>query len=357
MPESQLFSTAQLGAIELSNRIVMSPMTRSRATVDHVPTEAMAVYYAQRASAGLIITEGTGPSINGTGYARIPGIWNEEQILAWRTVTEAVHDRDGKIFLQLMHTGRASHALNMPEGGLIVAPSAIQAKGSIQTDQEGLQAFAVPNEMTEGEIQDAIKEFVQAATNAITAGFDGVELHGANGYLIEEFIRPSSNKRTDAYGGSTENYARFLLEVAKEIAEVIGKDRLGVKLSPYGEGNDMPYDQSYDEIYKYLADQLTEHVTYVHLISKGEETQALESYFRQHFNGTLILNGGYTKEKAEEDIAKNNADLISFGQLFIANPDLPERFLQNAPLAEADPTTFYTPGEKGYTDYPKMDEE
>ncbi len=357
MPELKLFSTAQLGATDLTNRMVMGPMTRSRATVDHVPTEAMALYYAQRASAGLIITEGTSPSINGCGYSRIPGIWNEDQILAWRTVTDAVHDREGKIFVQLMHTGRASHPLNMPEGGLIIAPSAIRAKGNVQTDQESLQAFPIPDEMTEGEIQDAIKEFVQAATNAITAGFDGVELHGANGYLIEEFIRPSSNKRTDAYGGSTENYARFLLEVSSEIAEAIGKDRLGVKLSPYGEGNDMPYDKAYDEIYKYLADKLTDKVTYVHLISQEEKTQEIETYFRQHFKGTLLLNGGYTKEKAEKDLIENKADLISFAQLFIANPDLPERFLQNAPLAEADPATFYTPGEKGYTDYPKIDEE
>lgn len=357
MPQSILFSTAPLGAIELNNRIVMSPMTRSRATVNHVPTEAVAVYYAQRASAGLIITEGTSPSINGCGYARIPGLWNEEQILAWRKVTDAVHERGGKIFVQLMHTGRASHALNMPEGGLIVAPSAIQAKGTIQTDQEGLQGYPVPEEMTAGEIQDAVKEFVQAATNAITAGFDGVELHGANGYLIEEFLRPSSNTRTDAYGGSTENHARFLLEVAQEVADVIGRDRLGVKLAPYGENNDMPYDPAYDVIYTHLADHLSDKVTYVHLISKGEETQELETYFRQHFSGTLILNGGYTKEKAEADVTEEKADLISFGQLFIANPDLPERFLQNAPLAKPDPSTFYTPGEKGYIDYPRLDEE
>ncbi|WP_420155429.1 alkene reductase [Siphonobacter sp.] len=359
MSDLRLFTPLSLGDLRLNNRIVMAPMTRNRASVDHIPTEHMALYYAQRASAGLIITEGTSPSINGEGYARIPGIWNEEQILGWRKVTEAVHDRGGKIFVQLMHTGRISHRLNMHEGALIVAPSEVRAKGNMRTDQEGGQAHPVPYAMTEGEVHDAVLEFVQAATNAITAGFDGVELHAANGYLIEQFIRPTTNQRTDAYGGTTEKYAHFALEVARQVAEAIGKDRVGIRLSPYGEMNDMPYQPEFDEIYRYLADQLGEYVTYIHLInaSEGEGYTALRQYVRQVFPGILILNRSYTKERAEEDLQNGAADLISFGTPFIANPDLPERFEQEAPLAEGDPSTFYSPGEKGYTDYPKLDEE
>ncbi|MBO9638394.1 MAG: alkene reductase [Siphonobacter aquaeclarae] len=361
MRSSRLFAPAQLGNLTLSNHIVMAPMTRSRATALHVPTDEIATYYAQRASAGLLITEGASPSPNGEGYARIPGIWNEAQIKGWRKVTDAVHAKGGKIFIQLMHTGRIGHALNLTNGGEVLAPSAVKAEGAIYTDQEGMKDHPVPRAMTTEEVQDAVQEFVQAAINAVTAGFDGVEIHGANGYLIEQFIRPTTNQRTDQYGGTTENYARFALEIAERTAAAIGKDKTGIRLSPYGVASDMPYQPEFDSIYAYLAEKLGDYVTYVHLVDHSAlgapaVPDSIKQLFRETYTGTLILSGGYTKETAEADLESGKADLIAIGRPFISNPDLVERLQQGAALSDPDPDTFYTPGEKGYTDYPVLEE-
>ena len=236
---SLLFSKTTLGPLALQNRLVMAPMTRNRAT-GNVPNDLMAQYYAQRASAGLIITEGTSPSPNGLGYPRIPGIFSAAQIAGWKRVTEAVHAQGAKMFMQLMHCGRIAHPLNLPAGARVLAPSAVAAAGEMYTDAEGMKPNAMPQAMTEADIKTAIEEYAQAAKNAVAAGFDGIELHGANGYLLEQFIRPNSNQRTDRYGGSIENRARFVLEVADAAIKAIGKDKVGIRLSPFGVFNDMP---------------------------------------------------------------------------------------------------------------------
>lgn len=357
----KLFSEANLGNLTLENHVVMAPMTRNRATTEHDVTPIMATYYAQRASAGLIVTEGIAPSPNGNGYARVPGLYTEDQIAGWKTVTDAVHAKGGKIFAQLMHSGRVGHPVNMHQGGEVVAPSAIAANGQIYTDTDGMQDHPMPRALTTEEVKYAVQEFVRAAKNAIEAGFDGVEIHGANGYLIEQFIRSSTNKRIDEYGGSAENNARFALEVAEQTAQAIGKEKTGIRLSPYGVFNDMPYSPDDDKIYHYLAEKLTDHVVYVHLVdheSMGSPAvdPAIVDAIREKFTGTLILSGGYDAERAEADLASGKADLIAFGRPFIANPDLVERMKTGAELSDPDPSTFYTPGEKGYTDYPVLEE-
>ncbi len=357
----KIFSPAQLGSITLSNHLVMAPMTRNRATTDHEVTDIMATYYAQRASAGLLITEGVAPSPNGNGYARVPGLYTPSQVTGWQTVTDAVHAKGGKIFAQLMHTGRIGHPANMHAGGKVVAPSAIAAAGDIYTDTEGMQPQPTPEAMTTEAVQATVAEFVQAAQNAIEAGFDGVEIHGANGYLVEQFIRPTSNTRNDQYGGSTENFARFALEIAQATAEKIGKDKVGIRLSPYGVFNDMPYSADYDVIYAYLAEQLNPFVTYLHLVdhtSMGAPAvdPAIVDTIRATFTGTLILSGGYDLARAEATLQAGKADLIAFGRPFLANPDLVERLQTGASLNHPDFGTFYTPGTKGYTDYPALEE-
>ncbi len=361
MSAPNLFSPAQLGTLTLSNHLVMAPMTRNRATPGHDVTDIMATYYAQRASAGLIVTEGIGPSKNGNGYARVPGIYTEKQVEGWEKVTAAVHEKGGKIFAQLMNTGRVAHPVHMEEGAEVLAPSAIAAAGQIYTDTLGMQDHATPREFTTEEVKATIQEFVQAAKNAIEAGFDGVELHGANGYLIEQFLRPNSNQRTDEYGGSVENRARFALETAEAVAAAIGAEKTGIRLSPYGVFNDMPYDPAYDEAYAYLAEHLNGKVVYIHLVdhtSMGAPAvdPKITETIRGKFTGTLILSGGYDKARAEEALQSGKADLIAMGRPFLANPDLVERLKTDAPLNAPDFTTFYTPGEKGYTDYPVLAE-
>jgi N-ethylmaleimide reductase len=358
---TNLFAPARLGSLELANHLVMAPMTRNRATPDHVPTDLMVTYYTQRATAGLIITEGIGPSKNGTGYARIPGIYSAAQIEAWKKITTAVHEAGGQLFAQLMHTGRVGHPVHMDEGAEVLAPSAVAAGGQIYTDSLGMQDHPTPRTFTTEEIQATIQEFVQAARNAIDAGFDGVELHGANGYLIEQFLRPTSNQRTDEYGGSVENRARFALEAAEAVSAAIGVEKTGIRLSPYGVFNDMPYDSTYDDAYAYLVEHLNGKVVYIHLVdhtsmgAPAVDAKIVET-IREQFKGTLILSGGYTKETAEEALASGRADLVAFGRPFLANPDLVARFEQDAPLNTPDFATFYTPGEKGYTDYPVLAE-
>ncbi len=361
MSDLKLFQPARLGHIDLANHLVMAPMTRNRATPGHDVTDLMPTYYAQRATAGLILTEGIGPSKNGTGYARIPGLYTPAQVQGWQKVTEAVHAEGGKIFAQLMNTGRVAHAVHMDEGAEVLAPSALAASGQIYTDTLGMQDHPTPREFTTEEVKATIQEFVQAAKNAIEAGFDGVELHGANGYLIEQFLRPTSNQRTDEYGGSVENRARFALETAEAVAAAIGAEKTGIRLSPYGVFNDMPYDPTYDEAYAYLAEHLNGKVAYIHLVdhtSMGAPAvdPKITEVIREGFNGTLILSGGYDKARAEAALQSGKADLIAIGRPFLANPDLVERLKTDAPLNDPDFATFYTPGEKGYTDYPVLAE-
>jgi N-ethylmaleimide reductase len=346
-----------LGGIELQNHLVMSPMTRNRA-IGNIPNDLMVAYYGQRASAGLIVTEGTSPSPNGLGYPRIPGIFSEAQTEAWAPIADAVHAGGAKIFMQLMHTGRIGHALNLPAGARVLAPSAVAAAGEMYTDAEGPQPHPVPTAMSAADIEDAKQEYVQAARNAIAAGFDGIELHAANGYLLEQFIRPNTNLRTDAYGGAIENRARFVLEVAAATCDAIGRDRVGIRLSPFGVFNDMPLYDAMEADYAYLTEKLDAlGLMYLHIVdhsSMGAPVvpDGMKATMRRLFRRTLILSGGYDAARAEQDLAAGKGDLIAVGRPFLANPDLPARWKASAPLNEADFDTFYTPGEKGYTDYP-----
>jgi len=357
------FTPYKLGNSTLANRLVMAPMTRSRA-INNIPNELMAAYYAQRASAGLIVTEGVSPSPNGLGYARIPGLFSDTQVKAWKQVTQAVHEEGGKIFAQIMHTGRVGHALNLPAEGRVIAPSAVALSGQMWTDQEGMKDHPIPQAMTTEQLLATKDEYVQAGRNAVIAGFDGIELHGANGYLLEQFLSPFSNLRTDAYGGSVENRVRFVVEVARETAAAIGKDKVGIRLSPYGVYNDMPHYPEMDATYVYLAEELNKiGIAYIHLVdhsSSGapEVPLSIKKAVREKFNNTIILSGGYILDRAEEDLASGFADLVAFGKPFLSNPDLVDRFRRNFPLnIKLDASTLYTPGAKGYTDYPVFQDE
>jgi N-ethylmaleimide reductase len=358
MNEYKLFTPEKVGSIEVKNRVVMSPMTRCRA-IGNVPNELMAKYYQQRSGAGLIITEGTSPSPNGLGYARIPGIFNKSQIDGWKKVTSAVHQGGGKIVVQLMHTGRISHILNMPEGAEILSPSAVKAAGQMWTDAAAMQDFPVPKAMTLEDLVSTKAEFVSAAKNAIEAGFDGVELHSANGYLLEQFLSPISNVRIDNYGGSIENRCRFVLEVVAAVAEAIGKDKTGIRLSPYGVASDMPHYPEIDATYKSLSEQLNKlNIAYIHQVDHSamgapEVPVELKKLIRKNFRNMIILSGGYEVKRAEADIQSGLGDLIAIGRPFINNPDLVERMKNNWPLSETlNMDQFYTADEKGYTDYP-----
>ncbi|MBM3163488.1 MAG: alkene reductase [Chlorobi bacterium] len=356
---SILFSPTRLGPISLLNRLVMAPMTRSRAP-GNVPNGLMAHYYAQRASAGLIITEGTSPSPNGLGYPRIPGIFSKAQIEGWKTVMEAMPRKGARMFLQIMHCGRISHALNMPEGARVIAPSAVSASGTMYTDASGLQPFPVPEAMTGDDIRITITEYADAARNAVQAGFDGVELHGANGYLLEQFIRPNTNLRTDRYGGSIENRVRFVLEVVDAVIGAVGRERVGIRLSPFGVFNDMPLYDDMESDYTWLARELDVSApAYIHLVDHSSMgaplvPERIRETFRTTFRGALILSGGYDAERAESDLASGRCDLVAVGRPFLANPDLVERWKSGAPLNVPDMDTFYTPGPRGYTDYPVL---
>lgn len=358
MKEYKLFEATKLGSITLLNRIVMAPLTRSRA-IGNIPNDLMAKYYEQRSQAGLIITEGTSPSANGLGYARIPGIYSKEQVAGWKKVTNAVHGNASKIFVQLMHCGRISHPLNMPVNTKVIAPSAIKPAGQMWTDAKQLQDFLIPKEMTAEDIITIKNDYVLAAKNAIEAGFDGVELHGANGYLLEEFLSPISNIRKDDYGGSIEKRCRFVLEVVTEIANEIGKEKTGIRLSPYGVASDMPHYPEIDATYDYLSKQLNSlGITYIHIVdhsAMGAPVVPIEikNTIRNNFKNTIILCGGYDKEKAEAAVESGLADLIAFGRPFINNPDLVERMANDWPLSkDLKMDLFYTADEKGYTDYP-----
>ena len=361
---STAFSPAKLGNLTLTNHIVMAPMTRSRA-LGNVPNELMAEYYRQRATAGLIITEGTSPSADGLGYARIPGLFNEEQTTNWQRITETVHHHGGHIFVQLMHAGRVFHPLNLPEGAEGIAPSAVAAKGQMWTDQQQMQDQPTPRALELAEIAKVRDEYVHSAKLALEAGFDGVELHGANGYLLEQFLNPASNQRTDEYGGSIENRARFLLEVVRAVVEAIGAERTGIRLSPWGVFNDQPNYPEINETYAYLAGELQKiGLVYLHLVdhqSMGAPAVPAEvvPLIRAKFSNTLILSGGYTTVAQIDAALAGPADLVAIGRPFISNPDLVERLEKGQSLAESDQATYYAPGPNGfadgYTDYPTAD--
>lgn len=358
---SKLFGEFKLGDLTLKNRVVMAPMTRSRA-IDNLANDLMKTYYEQRSEAGLIITEGVSPSPNGLGYPRIPGIFNEAQRDSWKQVTEAVHAQGSKIFLQIMHTGRVSHEANLPEGGKVIAPSAIPAPepfNKMYVDGKGMLEVSQPKEMTTEEVKATIQEFVATAKLAVEAGFDGVELHAANGYLPNQFLNPKSNQRTDEYGGSNENRNRFVLEMAKAAVEAIGASKVGIRISPYGVFNGMGEFDGIDEQYAQLAEELGKiGLVYIHLADMSAMTQVpvpseIKETIQSKFGGTIILNGSYNAEKANADIEAGKAELVAFGVPFIANPDLVTRMKDGIGLAMPNQDTFYTPGAEGYTDYPK----
>lgn len=357
-----LFSPVKLGRYELPNRIVMAPLTRNRAGAGNVPTPVNAKYYAQRASAGLIITEASQVSPQGMGNPQTPGIYSKEQVEGWRLVTDAVHERGGRIFLQLWHVGRISHPSLQPDGVLPVAPSAITPEGNAAT-YEGEQPFVTPRALETEEIPGIIEQYRQGAQNALAAGFDGVEIHSANGYLLDQFLQDGSNQRTDQYGGSIENRARLLMEVTEAVTRVWGADRVGVRLSPSSTFNSM-YDSNPEALFSYLANALNRFgLAYLHIVEPrvdgnvtlGRALGFPASYFRPIFHGTIITAGGYDRDSGNAVLAAGDADLVAYGRLFIANPDLPKRFALNAPLNTPDRSTFYGGNERGYTDYPALE--
>ncbi len=363
MSEQSLFTPYTLGSISLKNKVVMAPLTRSRASADNVQSELNATYYGQRAGAGLIITEGTSPSPNGVGYPRIPGIYNEDQIKGWKSVTDAVHTNGGKIVIQLMHTGRVTHIANLPEGAEVVAPSPLLLEGEMYTDKEGMQPHSQPREMNNEDIQLAINEYVRGAENAMKAGFDGVEMHAANGYLLEQFLNPITNQRTDEYGGSPANRVKFAVEATKKVIEAVGEGKVGMRISPYGAFNGMgPFD-SLEETYTLLAKEMSEiGLIYIHIVDHSamgapEVPGRIKDIIRENFKGSIMLSGGYDRDRAQKDLDDGKGHLVAFGRPFIANPDLVERMKSNAKINEPNPDTFYTTGPEGYIDYPTLEEE
>ena len=356
-----LFDPTRLRALPLANRTVMSPMTRSRAVEANTPNALMATYYGQRAGAGLIVTEGTSPSPNGLGYPRIPGLFNAQQVAGWKLVTEAVHAKGGKIVVQLMHTGRVTHTDNLPAGAEVVAPTSAVCPGEIYSDKAGGQKpHSVPRAMTEADIAHAVAEFAQSARLAIEAGFDGIELHAANGYLIEQFLNGNVNSRTDGYGETAEGRNRFALEVARATAAAIGADKVGIRLSPYGVFNGTGSFEGVDAQYKALVEGLSGlGLLYVHVLDHSAMgapavPDAIKATLRQAFDGPFIAAGGFNHGSAEQALADKKADLVAFGRPFLANPDLVERMKKDAPQNAVDFDTAYTPGAKGYTDYPTL---
>lgn len=360
MIEKSLFESFQLGPHRLANRIVMAPLTRSRAGKGNVPQANAATYYAQRAGAGLIISEATQVCPEGQGYPSTPGIHSAEQIAGWKRVTQAVHAKGGKIFLQLWHVGRISHSSLQPDGKLPVAPSAIAPAGEVYTLQ-GMKPFETPRALETGELPGIVESYAQGARNALAAGFDGVEVHGANGYLLDQFLRSGTNKRSDAYGGSVENRARLLLEVTEAVCKVWGAERVGVRISPTQPFNDMHDDQP-QTTFDYVAQRLGAYgLAYLHVLegSPGMAPEQLPPFdyarLRTLFAGTYLVNCDYDFAKAASVVKDGYADLVAFGRLFIANPDLVERFKRGAALNEPDTSTFYSGGDKGYIDYPELE--
>ncbi|GAB4021497.1 alkene reductase [Spirosoma koreense] len=346
------------GGLRLKNHLVMAPMTRSRA-LNNLPNALMAHYYAQRTGAGLLITEGTAPTPEALGYPRIPGIFSADQVEGWQKVTSAVHADGSKIFVQLMHTGRIGHQDNLPAGATLVGASGRKAAGQIFTDTAGLQAYSQPQPLTITGIAQVIEGHVAAARNALQAGFDGIELHGANGYLIEQFLNPAVNDRTDLYGGNLVNRSRLIIEMVKAVADAIGPEKVGIRFSPYSTLGDLPpyADDEVHETYRYLAQELDKlGIAYLHIAVNVPIPQRTSDAMRASFNGTIILCNGLTPETAEAALRGDFADLVAFGRSFLANPDLAERIAVQAELNQPDYTTLYTPGAQGYTDYPTLTE-
>ncbi|MTD95798.1 N-ethylmaleimide reductase [Hyphomicrobium sp. xq] len=358
--KSDLFDPIVLGPYTLANRIVMAPLTRSRADDEGVPGELQATYYAQRASAGLIISEATNISPQGKGYIRTPGIWSKEQVEGWKLTTKAVHDRGGRIYLQLWHVGRVSHPDLQPGGSLPVAPSAVRAENQQAYTYEGFKPLVTPRALETAEISGIVADYAHAAKRAKEAGFDGVEIHAANGYLLQQFLSDKTNKRTDQYGGSIENRTRIVVEVVDAVVKVWGGDRVGIRLAPLTKFADIG-DSNPEPVYLSLVEQLNPFkLSYIHVVEgdTGGDRNPSGAFdlqkLRRAFNGLYMANNNYTLELAVEARAENLADLICFGRPFIANPDLVERLREGAPLATPDPSTFYAGEAKGYTDYPAL---
>jgi N-ethylmaleimide reductase len=356
---SDLFSPIRLGPYELPNRVVMAPMTRNRAGPGEVPTALMATYYAQRASAGLIISEGTQISPQGQGYPGTPGIFSDAQVAAWRQVTAAVHAAGGRIFCQLWHVGRVSHPLLQPGGALPVAPTALAPAGQLWTP-DGMRPFVTPRTLATEEMAGLVADYRKAGANALAAGFDGLELHAANGYLIDQFLRDGSNRRIDRYGGSVANRVRLLIEVTETLIALAGRDRVGVRLSPTNPFNDMA-DSHPAALFGHAAEELDRlRCAYLHIVEPGPTDPVAKGelpdgkFFRARWRGPLMLNKGYDVERANAVIAEGTADLVSFAALFLANPDLPERLRRGGPFNPPDRKTFYGGDAKGYTDYPAL---
>lgn len=355
-----LFSPIQLGALALPNRIFMAPLTRCRASGGHVPNDLNAEYYAQRATAGLIISEATSVSPAGYGYPSTPGIHTVEQVDGWRKVTSAVHAKGGRIFLQLWHVGRISHPIFQREGVLPVAPSAVKPRGQVFTGT-GMEDYVTPRALELSEIPGIIAEYVHGATLAKEAGFDGVEIHNANGYLLDQFLRDGTNRRSDSYGGSAANRARLTLEVSEAVTSVWGADRVGIRLSPGGVFNDMNDSNPLETFGHVLGELNSLGLAYAHItqvtaqdIAHGATEGVGPRELRPFWKGNIVSAGGFTRESGDSAIAEGWADAIAFGVPFIANPDLPERLLKEAPLNTADEATFYASGPEGYTDYPSL---
>jgi N-ethylmaleimide reductase len=354
MSTPDLFSPIRLGELSLPNRIIMAPLTRSRAAAGNVPSPLAATYYRQRASAGLIISEATQICPEGQGYPNTPGIHSEAQIAGWRAVTDAVHEAGGRIVLQLWHVGRISHAAYQPGGAAPVAPSAIAARGEVFTPS-GMVPLPTPRALETEEIAPLVAQYATAAKKAREAGFDGVEVHGANGYLLDQFLRDGTNHREDAYGGSIENRARLLLEVVDAVSRAWAPGRVGVRLSPVNPFNDIA-DSTPQATFNFVAHELSKRaLAYLHVIQLGDGTPFDFSALRAAFGGHYIAAGGFDRGSALSAIEEGAADAIAFGKLFIANPDLPRRLQQNAPLSAWDESTFYGGNERGYTDYPALD--
>jgi len=349
-----LFEPVRLGALELANRVVMAPMTRSRAGNGDAPTDLNVEYYRQRASAGLIVTEGAQPSPNGKGYCRTPGIYSDEQVAGWRGVTEAVHAEGGRIVVQIMHCGRVGSHLNKLPGAETVAPSAVRARGQIYTDQQGMVDFDEPRALRLEEIPAVIGEYRDATAAALRAGFDGVELHCTSGYLPAQFLSTGTNRRDDAYGGSVENRTRFAVEVLEAMSQVAGADRVGIRICPGNPFNDL-HDDDPHETFRVLLERIRPMgLAYLHVIRSPRKDLDAFALGRDHFGGPLIVNDGFDAASAESVLAAGAAEAVSFGRSFIANPDLVRRLREGLPLATFDVATLYTPGAKGYTDYPPV---
>jgi N-ethylmaleimide reductase len=350
---SPLFQATSPGSLSLKNRIALAPMTRSRA-IGNIPNELMREYYRQRSGAGLLITEGTAPAPEGLGYARIPGLFNQAQADAWREIASTAHANGARLVVQLMHTGRVGHPLNLPEGSQMIGPSAVAAAGQMWTDSAGMQDQPAPKAMDAQDLARVRESFANAARLAVAAGADGVELHAANGYLLAQFLNPRSNVRSDQYGGSAENRRRFVLEVVEAVSAAIGADRVGLRLSPFNPFNDLAanYEGEEADTLALVAELAARKIGYLHLIATpGAVSDSVVDAVRAAFPGTLVLAGDYNRERAVAALSTGRADVIAFGRPFIGNPDLPERLQLDRPLSDFDANTLYTPGASGYSDY------